>query len=116
MSTLDKKIYQAFSLTIGQSAYYTLEQGSMIVVQGGAIELVTLIYVAQSMVLQAAKIENGQSHLLQTTGVYQMRANGTTTILLIPCDSKSKRGWKRMISWVAAFKISQAFCLKSFKQ
>ena len=113
MSTQIKATPVILNLTAGQSAFNTLDQGTMVFVEEGAIDLIAQLYIAGLMFPQSIQLRRGQSYCIQATQHCQLQANATAKIALIPPARQSNILWKHVRARAASLK-REAFSLLNF--
>lgn len=104
MSAQSKATPVILNLTAGQSAFNTLDQGTMIVVEEGAIDLIAQIYIAGLMFPQSIQLRCRQSYCIEATQHYQLQANATAKIALIPPTRQPSIPWKYLRARAASLK------------
>jgi hypothetical protein len=93
MSAQNATLPEELNLRVGQSAFYTLDQGTMIVVDDGQICLISECYLAETIFPQKIQLANGQSYSIEATLHCQIRANTRAKIRLIPPVKKINKPW-----------------------
>jgi hypothetical protein len=104
MSTQIKTNPVTLNLTAGQSAFHNLDQGTMIIVEEGAVNLLAHLYIAGLMFPQSIQLRSRQSYCIEATQDYQLQANTTTKITLIPPTRHPNIIWKYLRARAASFK------------
>lgn len=104
MSTQIKAGPAILNLTAGQSAFHNLDQGTMIFVEEGAIHLIAQLYIAGLMFPQSIQLRSRQSYCLEATQHYQLQANTTAKIALIPPTRQPNILWKHLRAGAASLK------------
>jgi hypothetical protein len=101
-------------LTAGQSAFHTLDRGTMIIVEDGVIHLKTQLYLAGLMFSHNIKLISGQSYLIEVAQYYQILVNANTKIAVIPPAGYSSKLWVHLISRLAPIRRDASSFLSIF--
>ena len=104
MSTQNATLLQELSLRAGQSAFYTLDQGSIIVVDDGQICLISQFYLAGTIFPQKIQLANGKPYSIEATLYCQIRASTRAKIRLIPPVKKINMTW--IFNLISTLKLS----------
>jgi hypothetical protein len=103
MSDLHKANTTALNLAPGQSAFYSLAQGTRIFVERGTVDLRAQLYLAGVIFPQNIRVNSGQTHAVEATQYYLIQANGKAKIILIPPTSRPNKLWTYLISKATSF-------------
>ena len=103
MSDLHKTNTIALNLAAGQSAFYSLAQGTIIFVESGTVDVRAQLYLAGVIFPQNIRVNSGQSHTVEAGRYYLIQASGKVKIILIPPTSQPNKLWIYLISKAASF-------------
>jgi malate/lactate dehydrogenase len=114
MSDLHKANTTMLNLTPGQSAFYSLAQGTMIFVESGMVDVRAQLFLAGVIFPQNIRVNGGQSHTVEAGQYCLIQASGEAKIILIPPTSRPNKLWTYLISKATSFFNRHAINLLGF--